>query len=86
MVKYQRQTTSPSLGASGCISGLITNFALMFPRATIHVFIVPVPAWLCVTGLATYDLYTCYRGRGMIDAAGHLGGGMGGILYYFLNR
>ena len=84
--KAAQGSRSPSLGASGCVSGVVTNFALMFPRATISVFIFPVPAWMAVGGLAAFDIYTAWRGRGMVDAAGHIGGGLGGLLYYLIGK
>ena len=74
---------APSLGASGCISGLLSTFALMYPMATIYFIIIPMPAILAVGGMAAYDLYQASRSRQhRTDSAGHIGGGIGGLLFY----
>ncbi|KAI8893977.1 hypothetical protein BC833DRAFT_624376 [Globomyces pollinis-pini] len=75
----------PSLGASGCISGVVGTFATMFPFATVQVIFFPVPAWLAVGGFAMYDLFRCIKqSQHRIDSAGHLGGLVGGILFHLL--
>ena len=84
--KAEKGIKSPSLGASGCISGVMTTFALMFPNASIFVFIFPMPAWAVVGGLATWDLYQAMKGPTKEDAAGHIGGGLGGVLFYLASR
>jgi membrane associated rhomboid family serine protease len=75
----------PSLGASGCVSGLTAVFAWMFPTAQVQLLFIPIPAWLAIGGFLTYDLYKAVQGRqGKIDCIGHLGGGAGGIAIYTL--
>jgi membrane associated rhomboid family serine protease len=77
----------PSMGASGCISGVLASFALMYPTSTVSFIFVPMPAWVAFGGLAVYDLYKATREvQGRVDAAGHLGGSMGGLLWYLLLR
>lgn len=74
----------PSIGASGCISGVLTTYALMYPFATIQFFIIPMPAIVGIGGIFLYDLYKATRSsQGRTDSAGHVGGGLGALIYYF---
>lgn len=59
-------------GASGATYGAISFFAAAFPRETFLLFfVVPVPAWLCVSGIFAWDLYNgLFRRGGMTDSAG----------------
>ncbi|KAG9045021.1 hypothetical protein FS837_007155 [Tulasnella sp. UAMH 9824] len=72
-----------SHGASGAISAVLAFYATMFPRSTFLLFmIVPMPAWVCVGGLALYDLYGSLNNpHRRVDGAGHLGGFLAGFLY-----
>ncbi|KAJ3349687.1 hypothetical protein HDU91_006360 [Kappamyces sp. JEL0680] len=75
----------PSMGASGCVSGLLATFALMYPMATISFIIIPMPAIVAVGGMAAYDLYRATTSRqSRTDSAGHIGGGLGGLLFYLI--
>ncbi|KAH6571727.1 hypothetical protein BASA62_003736 [Batrachochytrium salamandrivorans] len=73
-----------SVGASGCISGLLTLFVLNYPRSTILLFfVVPLPAWVIGGGVVAYDLYNTVRGSSRnIDSAGHLGGALVGLVWW----
>ena len=52
----------PCLGASGSAMAITTLFAALFPTATFTLyFFIPVPAWLCVAGICTYDVVAAYR-------------------------
>jgi membrane associated rhomboid family serine protease len=74
----------PSNGASGksslmkgCISGVLTIFATMYPFAKITFFIIPMPAYVGIGGIFLYDLYKATKSnQGMTDSAGHVGGGI----------
>ena len=78
-----RRVPAPSLGASGCTSGLLITYAMIYPWSTVHIIVFPVPAIVAIGGFALWDLYsTINRRGGLIDAAGHIGGGAGGLLYY----
>lgn len=59
-------------GASGATYGAISFFAAAYPRQTFLLFfVVPVPAWLCVSGVFAWDLYNgLFRRGGMTDSAG----------------
>ncbi|GAA5996649.1 rhomboid family intramembrane serine protease [Rhodotorula paludigena] len=71
-------------GASGATYGAISFFAACFPRETFLLFfVVPVPAWLCVSGIFVWDLYNGFiRRGGMTDSAGHVGGVLAGLLFF----
>ncbi|GAA6014995.1 hypothetical protein JCM11491_002387 [Sporobolomyces phaffii] len=71
-------------GASGATYGTIAFFAAAMPRATFLLFfVVPVPAWLCVSGLFAWDFYNATSRRGgMTDSAGHVGGIASGLLFF----
>ncbi|KAI8916568.1 hypothetical protein DFJ77DRAFT_439812 [Powellomyces hirtus] len=68
---YERANTK-SLGASGSVTGITLLFALMFPTATINVMFIPVPA---MVGIGT---------SGRVDSAGHIGGAVAGLAYWYL--
>lgn len=59
-------------GASGATYGAISFFACAFPKTTFLLFfVVPVPAWLCVSGIFAWDCYNGFLRRGgMTDSAG----------------
>ncbi|GAA5893915.1 rhomboid family intramembrane serine protease [Sporobolomyces salmoneus] len=71
-------------GASGATYGTIAFFAAAMPRATFLLFfVVPVRAWLCVSGLFAWDFYNATSRRGgMTDSAGHVGGIASGLLFF----
>ncbi|GAA5824716.1 hypothetical protein JCM3770_003079 [Rhodotorula araucariae] len=71
-------------GASGATYGAISFFACAFPREKFLLFFVlPVPAWLCVSGIFAWDVYNGFwRRGGMTDSAGHVGGVLAGVLFF----
>ncbi|KAA1466155.1 rhomboid-domain-containing protein [Dentipellis sp. KUC8613] len=75
-----------SHGASGAIYAVISYFACMAPRATFLLFgIVPMPAWAFVGGVFLFDSYSAMSDiRKGTDTAGHVGGLLAGIGYFFL--
>ncbi|KAF9519184.1 hypothetical protein BS47DRAFT_1288692 [Hydnum rufescens UP504] len=77
-----------SLGASGAVYSVLAFYACAFPTTTFLLFfIIPVPAWACMTGLFTWDLYSAIIQKGStIDSAGHVGGILGGVLFYLRMR
>lgn len=67
---------------------VISLFACLFPNTTFLLFfIVPVPAWLCVSGIFAWDFYGALKRRGgMTDSAGHMGGVLAGVAYFLRMR
>ncbi|KZT72621.1 rhomboid-domain-containing protein [Daedalea quercina L-15889] len=73
-----------SHGASGAIYSIVSLFACVAPRAQILLFaIIPMPAWMFVTGIFLWDGYSAVVDkRNGTDAAGHIGGILAGLAYY----
>ncbi|KAK7470867.1 hypothetical protein VKT23_002283 [Stygiomarasmius scandens] len=77
-----------SLGASAAIYSLVSFLACVAPRMTFMIYgIIPVPAWLAVTGLFFIDTYSAVhdKQRGT-DTAGHVAGISAGVGYYLAKR
>jgi membrane associated rhomboid family serine protease len=74
--------STPTIGASGALFGLLVAFAIFYPHVPIlFMLLFPIPSRIFVMifgGLAL--LYTIQGGRGVSDAA-HLGGLVVGYLY-----
>ncbi|RXW25152.1 hypothetical protein EST38_g685 [Candolleomyces aberdarensis] len=85
---YIDRKDRPSQGASGAIYGVVTFLACVAPTLTFQLYgIIPVPAWLLVSGAFSYDLYSTWADkRGTTDTVGHIGGMFSGVLYYILLR
>ena len=75
-------TGEPTIGASGAIFGILLAFAMLFPRAKLLLyFVIPMPAWLFVSGYAVLELFFGVTGREAgIGHFAHLGGMLGGAL------
>ncbi|SYW83899.1 uncharacterized protein UHO2_03126 [Ustilago hordei] len=73
-----------SHGASGSVYAIMSTFACVHPKATfLMFFVIPAPAWACVTGIFAWDLWhAANRPGGRTDSAGHLGGIATGILFW----
>lgn len=78
---------SVTLGASGGLFGLLTAFAVLFPRHRVMLLLppVPMPAWLLVTLFALASTVLGLTGLvpGIAHFA-HLGGLVAGLLMYVL--
>lgn len=77
-----------SMGASASIYSTISFLACVAPRMTFQLYgIVPIPAWLVVSGIFAYDTYsTVTKNRSQIDTVGHIAGLLCGISYFLLRR
>ncbi|KAJ7047564.1 hypothetical protein C8F04DRAFT_1059331 [Mycena alexandri] len=84
--KVFRNRDPYSLGASAAIYSAISFLAFSAPKMTLLLYgIIPVPIWLAVSGIFTYDLYRTAADKGGTDGtAAHVGGIMAGAGYYFL--
>jgi membrane associated rhomboid family serine protease len=86
------QSTTPLVGASGALAGVMGAYFFMYPyaRIVIWVFFLPVffeiPAIAFVGAWVTFQLYKATGGGGAADVAwwGHLGGFIAGMLLYRL--
>jgi membrane associated rhomboid family serine protease len=83
----------PCVGASGGISGLLTYYALQFPRVRLGLLIywrvVRIPAWgaLILWALLQF-LVLLYQlhGVGHVSAAAHLGGAATGLVWWWMSK
>ncbi|KAG6890931.1 hypothetical protein C0995_000888 [Termitomyces sp. Mi166 len=80
----------PSYGASGQFPFFSNQRAMISiaPKATFQLYgIIPVPAWLAVTGIFAYDTYSAmYDKQKGTDTAAHVGGLLSGVAYYLALR
>lgn len=75
-----------SHGASGAVYGVLSFFACVAPTAMFYLYgIVPIPAFVIVPGILAWDTWSSLRDRkSTTDHSGHVGGIVGGLLYYLL--
>jgi len=75
-----------SVGASGCIYGVIAAFVLHYPTAPLNFVFFPwytFPAKYGVAGLLSLDMIGIIRGWKLFDHSAHLGGFAFGSLYWY---
>lgn len=77
-----------SHGASGAVYAVISFFACVAPMTQFALFgIIPMPAWLFVTGVFLMDGYESLKdSHTRVDNAGHIGGILAGIGYFLAKR
>lgn len=75
-----------SAGASGAISGLLGVFLCYMPKMPVQqFFILPMPLWLAQLAFTTGSVYCMANGYSPgIGHAGHVGGTVAGIAYYYV--
>ncbi|KAJ7499134.1 hypothetical protein FB451DRAFT_1016315 [Mycena latifolia] len=78
----------PGCGASAAIYSVLSFLAFHSPRMTLLLYgIVPVPIYLAVGGVFTYDLYrTAADKGGTVATSAHVAGLLAGAGYFFLRR
>ena len=72
-----------TLGASGAICSILAFYIMQFPYNPIYVMFFPMPAFIAGILIVAHSIWA-FHGKGGISGAGHLGGFLGGIIYYFL--
>ncbi|KAH8830245.1 hypothetical protein DL96DRAFT_1813323 [Flagelloscypha sp. PMI_526] len=77
-----------ALGASGALYSAISFLACAAPRMTFMLYgIVPVPAWLAVSGIFAYDAFSTLRkSGGQTDTVAHCIGLASGAAFYLAAR
>ncbi|KAJ7086679.1 hypothetical protein C8R44DRAFT_820785 [Mycena epipterygia] len=85
---FQQGRDPYACGASAAIYSVLSFLAFQSPGATLLLYaIVPVPIWLAVSGLFTYDIYrTAADKGGTTNTSAHVGGILAGAGYFFLRR
>ena len=92
LVALYRIYTSPMLGASGAIYGLLVAFGFLHPNVKLNLMFVPVPiaAKFFIPGLLLIDLFSGVTGFSIFGASiahfAHLGGAAIGFLMMLLWR
>ncbi|KAI3596780.1 serine protease family [Moniliophthora roreri] len=76
------------LGASAAVYSIVTLLACVAPNLTFQIYgIIPVPAWLCVSGMFAYDMFGAVKDAGGgTDQVGHVAGMLTGAGYFLLKR
>ncbi|KAG5654455.1 hypothetical protein H0H81_001954 [Sphagnurus paluster] len=87
-VIVKRRPDASSYGASGAIYSVVSLLACVAPTMTFQLYgIIPIPAWLAVTGIFAYDTYSAINDRQKgTDTAGHVGGLVAGVGYFLARR
>jgi len=91
------RSTIPSVGASGGISGVITYYALRFPRAKLGFFFrywfyfrwIRIPAFAALVFWFLLQIFYVFEeqcGIGNVAALAHLGGAAVGVVAWLLWR
>ncbi|KAF8742398.1 hypothetical protein AX14_004620 [Amanita brunnescens Koide BX004] len=77
-----------SMGASASIYSVVSFLACVAPKMTFQLYgIIPIPAWLAVSGIFAYDTYsTMAKNRTETDTVGHIAGLLCGIGYFLFRR
>lgn len=89
----ERSSTTPCIGASGGISGVIAYYALRFPRA--HIGLLILLRWVRLPVLVLFLLWVLWQlfgaymqlsGFSSVSAFAHLGGAAVGVLFWLFTR
>jgi membrane associated rhomboid family serine protease len=75
--------TTPTIGASGALYGILLAFGLLYPHRPILVmFLFPIPAWVLVSIFGAIAFLSTLQGAGSgISHISHLGGMLFGLVY-----
>jgi len=81
----RRRQYAVTQGASGSVFAIVAAIACAQPRMPFYLFyVVPIPAWLCVGGIAAWELHAASfpRPGSFTDSVGHVGGMLAGVLFW----
>lgn len=70
-------------GASGAVMAVVVLYALHFPRRTVFLLGIPMPALLLAGIYVVADIWNLRQTRDMVAHSAHLGGAAFAVLYYF---
>ncbi|MCS6790972.1 MAG: rhomboid family intramembrane serine protease [Bacteroidia bacterium] len=83
--RYQDRTNHLSIGLSGVVNAVLFAFVLHYPKATLLVWFIPMPAWLFAGLYLLYSFYEGQRENGFINHWAHIGGALAGMGFaYFI--
>jgi membrane associated rhomboid family serine protease len=81
LLSYYQKFTTPTVGASGAVFGILLAFGMMFPNSLIYVFFaIPVKAKYFVMIYGGLELYFGFTSQGNIAHFAHIGGMLFGLL------
>ena len=87
---YFEKTTTPMVGASGSIFGIMAAFAILFPNTELQLMFIPVPikAKFLIGGYFVYEVYSSiYQSQGdNVAHLAHVGGAVVGAALVLLWR
>lgn len=75
-----------ALGASGAVSSIVMWSICTYPRQTVLVYFLPMPAALVGILFVGKDIYDLNQPGGRVANIAHLGGAALGVAYYLLRR
>ncbi len=89
IVKYLNYCSTPMLGASGAIFGIMAAFAILLPNTEFYIYgAIPVKAKYMVGGYFLLEVYLSFNGSGGDGIAhlAHVGGAIAGAILLFIWR
>ncbi|RME92442.1 MAG: rhomboid family intramembrane serine protease [Candidatus Hydrogenedentota bacterium] len=82
VILFQSGTTTPTVGASGAIMGILGALAVFYPNSYLFVFFIPMKARTAAILFAVGSvLFQVLGAAEEISHLGHLGGLIGGVLF-----
>lgn len=69
-----------AVGASGAVSGIVFSYIIFFPKSTLLVLFIPMPAYLFAVLWIGFSIYGMRSRLGNIGHEAHLGGAVGGFV------
>lgn len=70
-------------GASGAVMAIVVLYALHFPRRTVFMLGIPMPALVLAGLYVAIDVWNLGRTQDLVAHSAHLGGAAFAVLYYF---
>ncbi|NBR15325.1 MAG: rhomboid family intramembrane serine protease [Flavobacteriales bacterium] len=89
LIEYVNLTTTPMVGASGAIFGIMAAFAILFPNTEFLIyFTIPVKAKYLVAAYFAYELYASFQNSAGDNVAhlAHVGGAIVGAVLVLIWR
>jgi membrane associated rhomboid family serine protease len=89
LIEYVNLTTTPMVGASGAIFGIMAAFAILFPNTEFLIyFTIPVKAKYLVAAYFGYELYASFQNSAGDNVAhlAHVGGAIVGAVLVLIWR
>lgn len=82
-LRYRNNPYHVSIGLSGVVNAVLFSFIVLYPKATLLVWFIPMPAWVFAVLYLIYSLYEAYRGQSYVNHWAHLGGAAAGVIFAF---